>query len=95
MYKLRVERVRSTSQLSGALLPGEAEDLGSFDGEILEVEELNDLDKYHNVEVVSSDTNPGVTATQSDESTYHCGVNGCSRKVDSPEETCWQHSEDN
>lgn len=22
---------------------------------------------------------------------YTCGVNDCSRSVDSPEETCWQH----
>jgi len=23
-----------------------------------------------------------------------CGVNGCSRPVDTPEDTCWQHDED-
>jgi hypothetical protein len=22
---------------------------------------------------------------------YNCGVNGCSRDVDGPEDTCWQH----
>lgn len=22
---------------------------------------------------------------------FECGVNGCSREVDSPEDTCWQH----
>ncbi len=23
-----------------------------------------------------------------------CGVNGCGRTVDSPEDTCWQHTDD-
>jgi hypothetical protein len=23
--------------------------------------------------------------------TYNCGVNGCSREVDAPDATCWQH----
>lgn len=25
---------------------------------------------------------------------YNCGVNGCSRTVDNPDETCWQHPTD-
>lgn len=25
--------------------------------------------------------------------THDCGVNGCSRDVDSPEATCWQHED--
>lgn len=28
------------------------------------------------------------------EETYECGVNGCSREVDSEDETCWQHQGD-
>lgn len=24
---------------------------------------------------------------------YECGVNGCSRSVDAPDATCWQHDE--
>lgn len=39
------------------------------------------------LEPVESDDTVGVEA---DDPT--CGVNGCSRSVDSPEETCWQHS---
>lgn len=26
--------------------------------------------------------------------TFRCGVNGCSREVESEADTCWQHSED-
>ena len=50
-------------------------------------------------EVEDSDDNPGVTSSESDESTdaYICGVetaNGeCSRSVDGPDERCWQHSD--
>lgn len=25
---------------------------------------------------------------------HECGVNGCSRSVDSPEDVCWQHEDD-
>lgn len=38
--------------------------------------------EYHFVQVVESDP--------IDEE-YKCGVNDCSRSVDSPEEACWQH----
>jgi len=31
--------------------------------------------------------------TDSGESEPTCGVNGCSREVDTPDETCWQHSD--
>lgn len=27
------------------------------------------------------------------EETHHCGVNGCSREVDSADAVCWQHEE--
>ena len=27
------------------------------------------------------------------EATYRCGVNDCSREVDSPDATCWQHDD--
>jgi len=30
-------------------------------------------------------------ANESEAETYHCGVNGCSREVDSEDATCWQH----
>lgn len=28
-----------------------------------------------------------------EETTFQCGVNDCSREVDSPEATCWQHQD--
>jgi hypothetical protein len=92
MVRLRIERVRSSSRLSGALSPGQAEQYGEFDGEILDVDSeavAQELAQNSNVEVVSSDVEGGVNG---DETTIYCGVNGCKRKVDSQEDTCWQHS---
>jgi len=40
----------------------------------------------------SSDANGGGNTDRTEETDFHCGVNGCSRKVDGPDETCWQHS---
>lgn len=94
MTRLRIERVRSSSRLSGALSPGQAEQYGEFDGEILEVEDeavAQELAQNSNVEVVSSGAEGGV---QADETTFYCGVNGCKRKVDSQEDTCWQHTDE-
>ena len=44
-------------------------------------------------EVASSPSESGdATGEDTDtEKEYTCGVNGCSRTVDGPEETCWQH----
>ncbi len=39
-------------------------------------------DRYGPITVLESEDN--------DES-HECGVNGCSRTVDDPEATCWQH----
>lgn len=96
MARLRIERVSSASRLSGALLPGEVDDYGSFDGHILELDDpdlADELASHHNVEVVSKGVNPGVTATETEETTYACGVNGCSRKVESETDVCWQHGD--
>ena len=49
--------------------------------------------EYAYVEVASSGAEPGGNVDKTTESEPTCGVNGCSRKVHSPEETCWQHSE--
>lgn len=46
------------------------------------------------VEAPSLDENPQgstVENTDTEPDEYVCGVNGCSRTVDSPEATCWQH----
>jgi len=40
-------------------------------------------------EETEANTSDEDTATE----TFRCGVNDCSRTVDSPEDTCWQHSE--
>jgi len=33
----------------------------------------------------------GVVVEDTEPETFRCGVNDCSREVDSPEDTCWQH----
>jgi len=38
-----------------------------------------------------NDETPGVDG---DKDTFYCGVNDCSREVDSPEDVCWQHPDD-
>jgi len=43
--------------------------------------------EYSGIEVVDVESNP----KGSDDDEYVCGVNDCSRTVDSPEATCWQH----
>jgi len=42
-------------------------------------------------ELVSADSTDTETDTNTD--THYCGHNGCERTVDTPDETCWQHSE--
>ena len=79
---------------SGSLTRVHDEDIEA--GEIFEPTE-SELDSFNSLieEVDSEDVNPGVTATQSDESDFICGYetdNGpCQRSVDSSDEYCWQH----
>jgi len=42
------------------------------------------------VETPDSDTKDAPVESEE----YECGVNGCSRDVESPEQTCWQHPND-
>jgi len=50
---------------------------------------------FRRVEAEESDTEPDVESEEADTDaeteTFRCGVNDCSREVDSPEDTCWQH----
>jgi hypothetical protein len=36
---------------------------------------------------------PDSDGEDTDAESYQCGVNGCSREVDSEDATCWQHGE--
>jgi len=52
--------------------------------------------EYSGIEAVSSGETQtdesSSTETESPEAeTFRCGVNDCSRDVDSPEDVCWQH----
>lgn len=103
-HKLRVESVTSASRLRGALAPGECADLGEFEDGILTVanqERAQKLvDRYHNVswadDAPDERRQSQITRANADTEgvSYECGVNGCSRTVQSPELTCWQHTED-
>ena len=44
---------------------------------------------------VDDDVLDDPTDTDTDEVslTYYCGVNDCSREVDGPDESCWQHED--
>ena len=49
-------------------------------------------DEYPGFEAVSSDETSDTD--QAETETFRCGVNGCSREVDSESATCWQHEPD-
>ena len=73
---------------------------GSFshDGEDYEIKDgvikvddpevARSMAEHPRIEIAEVDETPTPDA---DESTYRCGVNDCSREVDSPDATCWQH----
>jgi len=51
---------------------------------------------YPGIEAVSqnetqTDTETSTETESPETETFRCGVNGCSRDVDSPEGVCWQH----
>lgn len=52
------------------------------------MERVNDRD-----EAGATDTEDTDTAEEhsSETETFRCGVNDCSREVDNPDATCWQH----
>jgi len=106
MPRLVVEAVRSASRIRRALLPADAPDHGEYDGEELVVDGETDaqalVDTYPNVRWADAGRDHTVDTTDqtprgevdTDGATYYCGVNECSREVDSPEATCWQHGEE-
>lgn len=52
---------------------------------------------YPGIEAVSSGDGSGGSegeSTDTEREEYVCGVNGCSRTVDSESATCWQHPND-
>lgn len=68
-------------------------------GDEINVEDTFEVDKdvfdrlkanYPGIEAVDEESNPKGSVDESTEE-YTCGVNGCSRDVDSPDATCWQH----
>jgi hypothetical protein len=38
-----------------------------------------------------ADESEADAAESTESEAYECGVNGCSRDVDGPDDTCWQH----
>lgn len=102
-YRLRVESVVSSGRLSGALSPGHAGEHGDFDGEVLTVDDKEQAEYLvrtsNNVYFEEDHTEPEPDTdiprrTIGEEETHDCGVNGCSRTVDTPEQTCWQHPDE-
>lgn len=105
MPRLVVDSVSSASRLRRSLSPGAAGDHGDVDGDELVVDDAAEaqalVDTYPNVRWADADADHDTTPDQTprldvdgDEATYECGVNGCSRDVESPADTCWQHSEE-
>lgn len=103
MTRLVVESVSSSSQLRRALSPGQAESYGEYDGETLVVGDEHDADalvnRYPNVHYPSDETPQNDAEAvrmeaDNDGVEYKCGVNGCSREVDGPDDQCWQHESD-
>jgi hypothetical protein len=69
-----------------------------LNGEEIDVQEPLEVDKetfkaldaeYPGFRIV--DDEPQGKESEDGTVEYTCGVNGCSRKVDGPNETCWQH----
>lgn len=63
-------------------------------GELIQLSGVNELED-ETLELLASEYHfltleGGVNGS---ETTFQCGVNGCSRKVDNPEDTCWQHGD--
>jgi hypothetical protein len=70
-------------------------------GEEIDVEGIIEVDsetyealkeKYSGFRIVD-DKPRGSGSEDGGAETYECGINGCSRNVDGPNETCWQHED--
>jgi len=58
---------------------------------IIEVEDedvAREMAEHRRLELLEIDETP---APEGGETTFYCGVNDCGRKVDNPEDVCWQH----
>jgi len=56
---------------------------------LVSAEEAHRLkESYSGIVVADIDKTP---TPEGDKDTFQCGVNDCSREVDSPKDTCWQH----
>lgn len=76
----------------------------SHDGEsyriedgIIEVDDediARDMAEHPRIELVESAESEETPTPDAAEPPFFCGINDCSREVDSPDETCWQHSDD-
>jgi hypothetical protein len=103
MSELIVDPVPSAGDLRRSLSPGKADEYGSFDGTTLAVDDAATaktlVETYPNVRWADDAPDTAVDTTvprgevDADGSTYHCGVNDCSREVEGPTDTCWQHDE--
>lgn len=105
MARLVVEAVASATELRRGLSPGAAEEYGRLEDGDLVVDDDDAqmlVDTYPNVRWAdaghATDTMADEPAPRADFDgdgvEYRCGVNDCSREVESPEATCWQHGED-
>lgn len=106
MPELVVDPVVSSADLQRALSPGQADEYGDVDGDRLTVSDPDEaerlVDTYPNVRwadgSIETDTYPDETVGRvelgEDGAAYSCGVNGCSREVDSPTDVCWQHADE-
>lgn len=70
------------------------------DGEDIDVEDTFEVDdetaeyvlsNYPGMEVVEDAVVDDSPTPEPEETTIHCGVNDCSREVESEDATCWQH----
>jgi hypothetical protein len=103
MPELVVAGVPSAGRLRRALSPGAAGEYGEVDGDHLTVDDHDTaqelVDTYPNVRWADDAPDTVVDTTvprgevDADGTTYRCGVNDCSREVEGPTDTCWQHGD--
>jgi len=61
--------------------------------EVAEIEVARDMvESERKISWVEEPDSPGANpGADGEETTFRCGVNDCSREVDDPDATCWQH----
>lgn len=103
MPRVVVAPLQSATQLRRGLSPGRAAEYGTVDGDELVVDDADTaaqlVEQYPNVDWATEESAPDVDSgtprmvADNDGVEYRCGVNGCSRTVDSPDAVCWQHED--